>query len=149
MHSKYRHTQTKILLTERKTIAVLGSVFLALAVNSGLGSRDIDLPKHELHKALKWNWVNQTLGVMATGLGKMVIVAFLHQMHGPDNRRRIGFLWGLAASNMLVNCITVGMIYTQCSPSMKLWNADLPGTCDGLVRNLMMAYFQGSTFEGC
>ena len=104
------------------------------------------ISSEKLHVALKWNWVNQTLGIIACGLGKLAIVAFLHQMHGPDRRTRVVFLWSVAGSNIIVNFITIGTNYTQCSPREKLWNGDIQGTCDGQLRNAAMAYFQGSEY---
>lgn len=87
------------------------------------------------------------LGLLATAFGKLAIVAFLQQIHGPEHRERVIGLWILAISNLIVNAITVGMVLTQCTPLEKLWNFSVPGTCDGLERNKHIAYFQGSEFS--
>lgn len=87
------------------------------------------------------------LGLLATAFGKLAIVAFLQQIHGPEHREWVVGLWILAMSNLIVNAITVGMVLTQCTPLEKLWDFSLPGTCGGLERNENIAYFQGSGYS--
>lgn len=87
------------------------------------------------------------LGRLATAFGKLAIVAFLQQIHGPEHREWVAGLWILAMSNLIVNAITVGMVLTQCTPLEKLWDFSLPGTCGGLGRNEHIAYFQGSEYS--
>lgn len=94
--------------------------------------------------AIKWGWINQALSILATSFGKLAIVAFLQQIHGPEHRGRVIGLWALAASNLVVNVITIAIIMTQCSPPGKLWNDQLQGSCSGRQRNEDIAYFQGS-----
>ncbi|KAJ5633418.1 hypothetical protein N7490_009757 [Penicillium lividum] len=130
----------------KQIIGIIGSVFLGLGVNSGLGAHKSDLTETEITNAIKWNWINQSLGIIATGLGKLAIVAFMQQIHGPESRKKVFFLWTVAASNLVVNCVTIAMIWTQCDPSAKLWQDSLPGTCDGRVRNQRTGYFQGSEY---
>ncbi|KAJ5910653.1 hypothetical protein N7504_005296 [Penicillium tannophilum] len=130
-------------------IALIGSIFLALGINSGLGAHKTDLTEIEITHAIKWNWINQSFGILATATGKLAIVAFLQQIHGPESRKKVIFLWGVGISNMVVNCITIVLIWTQCDPSAKLWNNALPGSCDGRVRNQQAAYFQSSYSAVC
>lgn len=93
--------------------------------------------------------MNQALAIIAIALGKLAIVAFLQQIHGPEHRGRVILLWGIAISNLIINALTVGMIFTQCTPREKLWDEGLPGTCDGRLRNQNTAYFQGSWSAFC
>ncbi|KAJ5289221.1 hypothetical protein N7478_002251 [Penicillium angulare] len=130
-------------------IGLIGSVFLALGVNSGLGAHKADLTDTEITYAIKYNWINQTLGIIATATGKLAIVAFLQQIHGLESRKKVIFLWGVGLSNLVVNFITIALIWTQCDPSAKLWNGELPGNCDGRTRNQQVAYFQGSYSAVC
>ncbi|KAJ6115425.1 hypothetical protein N7486_001203 [Penicillium sp. IBT 16267x] len=130
-------------------IGIAGSISLALGVNSGLGAHIADLTEIEITHAIKWNWICQSLGILATATGKLAIVAFLQQIHGPDSRKKVIFLWGVGISNLVVNCITIVLIWIQCDPSAKLWNNALPGSCDGIVRNQQAAYFQSSYSALC
>ncbi|KAJ5949796.1 hypothetical protein N7454_001380 [Penicillium verhagenii] len=136
-----RHIRSDLYL--KQIIGSIGSVFLGLGVNSGLGAHKADLTNAEITNAVKWNWINQSLGIFATGTGKLAIVAFLQQIHGPESRKKVIFLWSVGLSNLVVNCITIALIFEQCSPTSKLWNDALPGTCNGRTRNQQVAYFQG------
>lgn len=124
----------------------MSTILLALGINSGLGAHSHQLSNADVSSALKWSWTNQILGIFATALGKLAVVAFLQQIHGPEQRRRIGCLWGLAMCNLVINIITIAVIVTQCSPRARLWNHALPGTCDGRRRNQITAYVQGSAY---
>lgn len=124
-------------------------VFLTISINYGLGMHVSELLPEQITPAIKWSWINQALGIFAIALGKLAIVAFLQQIHGPEHRARVFMLWGVAASNLLINSITIGMIFTQCSPREKLWEYGLPGTCDGRRRNQIVAYVQGSWSALC
>jgi hypothetical protein len=127
--------------------AIAGVVLVTVSVIYGIGSHEKVLSKSDIVTALKWGWINQMLGLLATAFGKLAIVAFLQQIHGPEHRERIVGLWILAISNLIVNAITVGMVLTQCTPLEKLWDFSVPGTCDGLERNEHIAYFQGSEYS--
>lgn len=107
------------------------------------------LSPEERIASIKWSWMNQALSILAIALGKLAIVAFLQQIHGPEHRGRVVMLWGVAISNLIINAITIGMIFTQCTPREKLWNEEVPGTCDGRLRNQNTAYFQGSWSAMC
>ncbi|KKA22208.1 hypothetical protein T310_3772 [Rasamsonia emersonii CBS 393.64] len=125
-------------------IATASAVFLTLSISYGLGQHIENLTEEGIVATIKWSWVNQVLAIFAIGLGKLAIVAFLQQIHGPEGRGKIIALWALAASNFVINAITVGMVLSQCTPLQKLWDESLPGTCDGRRRNQNCAYFQGT-----
>jgi hypothetical protein len=129
-----------------KVIAMLSCIFLTLSIAYGLGQHITSLSSEQIVLTIKWSWANQILAIFAIAFGKLAIVAFLQQIHGPEDRSKVIFLWAIAASNLVINTITVGMILGQCSPVQKLWDEDLPGSCDGRIRNQNCAYFQGSTF---
>ncbi|KAJ5640219.1 uncharacterized protein N7484_008081 [Penicillium longicatenatum] len=145
-----RHIRSDLFLSlVTFIIGLVGTIFLALGVNSGLGAHKANLTETEITHAIKWNWINQSLGILATATGKLAIVAFLQQIHGPESRKKVNILWGIAISNLIVNCITIVLIWTQCDPSAKLWNNGLPGSCEGRLRNQQAAYFQGSYSALC
>ncbi|KAJ5767788.1 hypothetical protein N7533_000371 [Penicillium manginii] len=129
--------------------AIAGVILVTVSVIYGIGTHDNVLSENDIIQALKWGWINQLLGLFATSFGKMAIVAFLQQIHGPEHRERVIVLWFLAISNLVVNAITVGMVLTQCTPLEKLWDFSVPGACDGLDRNEHIAYFQGSWSALC
>lgn len=124
-------------------------IFLTVSIDYGLGAHIHVLSQEEIIETIKWSWVNLALAILAIALGKLAIVAFLQGIHGPEDCRRVILLWGVAISNLIINAITIGMFYTQCTPRAKLWNAELPGRCDGRLRNQRAAYFQGSWSAFC
>lgn len=132
-----------------QVVAFLSAILLTIGINYGIGAHQYQLTAAQISEATKWSWMNQSVGIFATGTGKLALVAFLRQIHGPEHRRRVTFLWGVAISNLILNCITIGMIMTQCSPRDKLWIDSLEGTCNGRLRNQNMAYFQGSEYYTC
>jgi hypothetical protein len=137
-----------LLISEMpQIVAFISVILLTIGINYGIGSHKDQLTTDQIIAATKWSWMNQAVGIFAIGTGKLALVAFLQQIHGPEHRGRVTFLWGVAISNLLLNCITIGMIMTQCSPRAKLWNDILMGTCDGRLRNQNMAYFQGSQYS--
>jgi hypothetical protein len=132
------------LTRSEQAIATTSAVFLSMSINAGLGQHIGDLSDDDIAMTIKWSWVNQVLAIFAIALGKLAIVAFLEQIHGPEDRGKVIFLWAVAGSNLVINTITVGMILSQCSPLPKLWDERVPGTCNGRLRNQNCAYFQGS-----
>ncbi|KAJ5378165.1 uncharacterized protein N7496_005574 [Penicillium cataractarum] len=130
-------------------VAFISVILLTIGINYGIGAHQDQLTTEQIVAATKWSWINQAVGIFAIGTGKLALVAFLQQIHGPEHRGRVTFLWGVAMSNLILNCMTIGMIMTQCSPREKLWDGDLAGTCDGRLRNQNMAYFQGSWSALC
>ncbi|KAJ5241792.1 uncharacterized protein N7469_000119 [Penicillium citrinum] len=129
--------------------AIAGVILVTVSVAYGIGTHKDDLSASDKTAAIKWGWINQALSILATSLGKLSIVAFLQQIHGPEHRGRVIGLWALATSNLVVNVVTIAIIMTQCSPPGKLWNDKLQGSCSGRQRNEAIAYFQGSWSAFC
>lgn len=145
--SRFSKANFKLLtLLSPQVVAFISVILLTIGINYGIGAHQDQLTTEQIVAATKWSWINQAVGIFAIGTGKLALVAFLQQIHGPEHRGRVTFLWGVAISNLILNCITIGMIMTQCSPRAKLWDSDLAGTCDGRLRNQNMAYFQGSQY---
>jgi hypothetical protein len=145
-----RSSELRSLIADFETlqvVAFLSVLLLTIGINYGIGTHQDQLTAGQISEATKWSWMNQSVGIFAIGTGKLALVAFLQQIHGPEHRGRVTFLWGVAISNLILNCITIGMIMTQCSPRQKLWDDNLAGTCDGRLRNQNMAYFQGSQYS--
>ncbi|KAJ5151591.1 hypothetical protein N7492_009886 [Penicillium capsulatum] len=120
-----------------------------MSVHAGLGAHKSELSHSEITAAIKWSWINQIFAILATVTGKLAVVAFLQQIHGPEHRRRVLLLWGLIASNVVINCITITVILIQCSPLAKLWDERVVGVCNGRGRNQEVAYMQGSWSALC
>ncbi|KAL4909214.1 hypothetical protein BDW74DRAFT_78724 [Aspergillus multicolor] len=124
-------------------------VMLTLAAQAGLGVHETVLNSTENHYALLFGWLNQFLALIAIGLGKLTIVAFLQQIQGYHTRFRSTLLWSLAGSNFIVNCIAAVLLLVQCDPVQKLWDDSVPGQCDGRRRVQVFGYVQGTWSAVC
>ncbi|KAL4930971.1 uncharacterized protein BDV17DRAFT_289393 [Aspergillus undulatus] len=123
---------------------VVAQIFLQLSVDHGMG-KHIDTLDHESEvRTLKWSWVFQLLAIAGSMLGKLAILAFLVQIRGRHEKKP----WLLIVLGVLiaaVNIAVLGTILGQCSPMEKLWDDDIPGTCDpGRLNNQNYSFFQAS-----
>ncbi|GES63676.1 hypothetical protein ATEIFO6365_0007036300 [Aspergillus terreus] len=115
---------------------------LTVAAAYGLGVTMALLSHNQRQSALMYGWINQFIALFAIGVGKLAIVSFLTRVQGYQTRFRAIALWTLAASNLLVNIITVILIIVQCSPVERLWDAQILGQCPGRIRIKIFGYFQ-------
>ncbi|KAL4990800.1 hypothetical protein BDW68DRAFT_21842 [Aspergillus falconensis] len=131
------------------TFGAASMVMLTVAAQAGLGVREPILNMTEGHYALLFGWLNQFLALIAIGLGKLTIVAFLQQIQGYHTLFRTVLLWTLAGSNFVVNCIAAVLLIVQCDPVQKLWAGSLPGECPGRKRIQIFGYVQGTWSAFC
>ncbi|KAL4869038.1 hypothetical protein BDV12DRAFT_208800 [Aspergillus spectabilis] len=131
------------------TFGAASMIMLTMAAEAGLGVRITDLNSTEGHQALLYGWLNQFLAVIAIGLGKLTIAAFLQQIQGYHTIFRTVLLWSLAGSNFVVNCIAAVLILVQCDPVQKLWIDSIPGNCSGQKRIQVFGYVQGTWSAFC
>lgn len=110
-----------------------------------MGTHIAALAPNSIVLALKYCWVAQPFQLLAIAFGKIAIVTYLATIHGPRNANvKLAFLWIIGLVQLLSCFIILGFIYSQCSPMPKLWNNEIPGTCNGRTRNVYMAYTDGS-----
>ncbi|KAL4760566.1 uncharacterized protein BDW70DRAFT_150698 [Aspergillus foveolatus] len=131
------------------TFGAASMVMLTLAAQAGLGVPGPVLNMTENRYALLFGWLNQFLALIAIGLGKLTIVAFLQQIQGYHTLFRTMFLWTLAWSNFIVNCIAAALVIVQCDPVQRLWAESLPGECPGRERIQIFGYVQGAWSAFC
>lgn len=112
----------------------------------GLGMSQIYLTLEQQHYALLYGWLSQFLALIAIGMGKLAIVAFLEQIQGGISRYRTFTLWFLAGSNLIVNVIAAVLAMVECNPVQKLWDEDIPGDCRGRKRIQIFGYVQGCKY---
>ena len=104
-----------------------------------------DLNPDQISKCQLYNWISQTLVITAITLGKIAIIAFIQQIEGvsmnPNNRR---FLYFVGASSAAVSAVMIAILWIQCSPTQKLWNNNISGSCNLRRLNELFGYFAGS-----
>ena len=137
MHCELTHDLVQL-------VALTSQVLLTLAVGKGLGKHDESLDQHQLQTVLMLMWQEQPLHVVANTIGKISIAVLLVMLHGPYLARiQSTLIWTLAGGQTAVSAIAIAFMYTQCRPAAKLWQQDLPGTCDGRIRNQTFGFLQG------
>lgn len=119
---------------------------ITLAASHGLGISEEHLSLNQQKNALMFGWTSQYLALVAIGLAKLAIVAFLVQIHGYSTRYRTAFLWFLAGSNLIVNIIAMVLAVVQCLPVTRLWDKTLPGSCSGRERLQIFEFIQGCEY---
>lgn len=120
---------------------------LTVGAAHGLGLPRSHLTPEDILSALLFGWVNQLLALVAIGLSKIAIVVFLLRIEGFHTPTRTFFLWFIAGSNLVVNCIAAILALVQCSPIQKLWNEGIPGECSARKRVQIFGYVQGCEFS--
>lgn len=116
---------------------------ITVGATYGLGRPQDMLSFNQSKMALLYGWVNQLIALVAIGLGKLTIVAFLEQVQGYQTKARSIFLWSVAGSNLVLNCIAAILMMLQCSPRRMLWEAYAKGNCPYRSRIQIFGYIQG------
>ncbi|CAF9939679.1 hypothetical protein IMSHALPRED_001592 [Imshaugia aleurites] len=126
-------------------LVIVSQVFTQISVHYGMGTHIDALTPNAIVLALKYCWVAQPFQLLALAVGKIAAVTYLATFRGPRNANiKLTLLW-IVGLVQLFSCIVIlGFIYSQCSPMPKLWNEEIPGTCNGRTRNVYMAYLDGS-----
>ncbi|EAW11254.1 uncharacterized protein ACLA_089460 [Aspergillus clavatus NRRL 1] len=98
-------------------IGTASQIFLTLATASyGIGVYESTLSEDDKRKALLCAWLNQFLALIAIGLGKVAIVAFIVLFQGYQKRIWIIFLWFVGLSSLLLNVVPAILLLVQCRP---------------------------------
>ncbi|RAQ47911.1 hypothetical protein AFGD_004434 [Aspergillus flavus] len=115
----------------------------------GLGTPSATLTNNNDKDALLFGWINQFLALIAIGLGKVALVAFIDHLQKHEAKAKRAFLWFIAGSNFIVNMIAAILVFVQCSPAKKLWDERIPGRCPGRKRVQTFGYIQGPYSAFC
>ena len=122
-------------------------VILTIGAAHGLGIHLYLLTSAGIQGAILFGWISQVLALVAIGLGKVTIVAFILRIEGLHTMVRTTFLLFIAGSNLIVNCIAALLAMLQCSPIEKLWNGNIVGDCSMRERAQIFGFIQGCKFS--
>lgn len=110
----------------------------------GLGRHFFFLSTHQRIMAGKFNFVGQAFGIMAPTFGRMSFIVLLVQLFGTTKWKRWG-LWALFWQSLLVNGLTLILVYAQCPDVQSLWDpVGHPSTCWSPLVQEDFGFFQGS-----
>ena len=130
-----------------QVISLFAQIALTISVAWGTGNYINLLTAKQQTNAVEWNWIGQIVTLLSTGFGKIAIIYFLLRIQEGTNKKSAWFLHFTGWSNMVLNIIQVVLILLQCSPTPKLWNNALAGTCNEKERTNTAGYFRGGTIS--
>ncbi|KAJ5716129.1 hypothetical protein N7493_008040 [Penicillium malachiteum] len=91
-----------------------------------------------------WSWIAQIIAILDLVIARIAVIAFLLTIQSGTRSRSRYLLYIVGATQAIINVIEIGFIFKQCSPTAKLWDNSLPGTCDGILLCSQVGYAQGS-----
>ncbi|PSK42881.1 hypothetical protein B9Z65_6835 [Elsinoe australis] len=126
-------------------LGIVTQVLFVFACLNGVGDHVKNLSYPQLFASLKYSWIGVVIGLVATTVAKLGIIALLLQVATPAQKKRKAFLWALAVFICIVGIAQMTITLTQCSPTDRLWYRTKPGNCDRTHFAAQFGYFQGAT----
>ncbi|KAJ5089737.1 hypothetical protein N7532_008421 [Penicillium argentinense] len=125
-------------------VALAAQSTVTVSVQYGLGNHQNLLSHENLVRTNLWSWVAQVLAILDLVIARIAVIAFLLSIQGRTMYKSRYLLYAVGTIQALINIIEVGLIFRQCEPTEKLWDAEVPGTCDNVVICSQVGFAQGS-----
>ena len=77
---------------------------------------------------VKLSWISQSFAIFSCGTAKVSIALLILRIKAQGKFRK-GFLYIIIAALTIINTVGVASIFFQCSPSKKLWDPSVSGSC--------------------
>lgn len=91
------------------------------------GARHIAyLTPEQVSHCLKYIWISQPLGILASAFGKCSVAQFILRLIGPNAVWRRRCLWAASGLTLASCIVAVGLTLGQCQPTRALWDI-VPG----------------------
>lgn len=124
-------------------MAIICSAIVTTEVHYGAGRHYESLDAVGKLQAVKLNWISQPFTIFSCGVGK-ISIAFLLLRIMAKNKYREWFLYVLITLLVAINAICVAFIFAQCSPTRKLWEQSISGSCLKPYIQQDVGFFQAS-----
>lgn len=124
--------------------ALIANAFLTTSVLHGTGNHQGLLSESQDINSALWSWIGQICAIMALVWGRFAVIAFLVALQGKTYRTWKRILFVVGGAQFLINAIEIVLILKQCTPTRKLWNQGIPGTCDLVTVCSKVGFLQGS-----
>ncbi|KAE8355462.1 hypothetical protein BDV28DRAFT_163079 [Aspergillus coremiiformis] len=119
------------------------SVLMDISIHHGTGRHASDLTEYQRVMSAKYNWLSQGFHVMGTNWGKVSVAFFLLRIIRKAKNHQLPIYGGIALMS-IINGVSVFTMYGQCTPTPRLWNPEVPGTCWDPIVQRNFAFFQSS-----
>ena len=126
-----------------QVMAMCAEAFITASVLYGIGNHEAVLSLPDLVTCNLWSWIGQIVAIMALVFARIAAIVFFLSIQGPTHRKLRQAVYAVVALQGLVNTIEVVLILKQCTPTQKLWNPAIPGTCNLIKICSQVGYLQG------
>ncbi|KAL2869509.1 uncharacterized protein BJX67DRAFT_379060 [Aspergillus lucknowensis] len=113
------------------------------SVAYGTGRHINELSHDQQVNSAKYQLLSQGFHVMSTNWGKVSVALFLIRIISGVKQHKRAMYAGIGILS-IINILGVYTIYGQCTPTTRIWDRDIPGTCWRPGAQRSYAYFQGS-----
>ncbi|CZR52354.1 related to integral membrane protein PTH11 [Phialocephala subalpina] len=101
---------------------------ISVQYHYGWGRHYVDIPTAEATKALEFNAIGQSFGVMGSTFGRLSFIILMLKLFGITKPRRWS-LWALFWAQLISNGVVVVTLYVQCSDVRALWDFSIKTYC--------------------
>ncbi|KKK13541.1 hypothetical protein ARAM_001710 [Aspergillus rambellii] len=119
------------------------TVLMTISIYYGTGQHASDLSKYQLIVSSKYNWLSHGFHVMSTTCGEISVAFFLSRIINKAKHHKPVIYIGI----FLLTIVNLGCIFTmygQCTPTARLWNQEVDGSCWKPEVQRDYEFFQGS-----
>ncbi|KAL3474081.1 hypothetical protein BJX99DRAFT_186751 [Aspergillus californicus] len=124
--------------------ATTNTVLATVSAHYGTGRHASDLSDDQIVLSTKFNWLSQGFHVMSTNWGKVSIGIFLLRIIQKAKHHEPVMYAGIILLT-IINTVCVYTIYGQCTPTARLWDSEVEGSCWDANTQKNYAFFQGSS----
>ncbi|KAK0301577.1 hypothetical protein LTR82_018238 [Friedmanniomyces endolithicus] len=124
--------------------AVFTECFLTVSVVYGTGNHQGLLTPSDLMRCNLWSWIGQIMAIISLVFGRFAVIAFLFALQAPIYPRWRLSVFFVGAAQAIINIIEIGLILHQCTPTRKLWDPSVQGTCYNIEICSKVGFLQGS-----
>lgn len=109
-------------------IQILYNIFVSIASVYGLGRKYEAVGNPVIYfTAVKYELFSQVAGIMAIGVGKLAVGAFLLRI--VRSKIQIWFIRACIVITIIITLFASITVVVQCTPVQRSWNPTVPGTC--------------------
>jgi len=91
-----------------------------------------------------WSWIAQIVAIICLVIARIAVISFLLTIQNRTHKYGRWLLYLVGALQGIINVVEVILILLQCHPTRKLWDLEVPGTCDGIEICSKVGFLQGS-----
>jgi hypothetical protein len=96
--------------------------------------------------SVKWVFLCEVFSILSPGFGRIAYAVLLLGLLPPIPWRS-RFLWTIIYIQFVVDCLTVIISFSQCTPISKFWDKSISGNCWPATVQQNTGFFQGCKFR--